>query len=75
VIDVLAAFRAVATGRKDNTYAADYETVKALQIIASEMNVAILIVHHLRKGTSDDPIDKISGTLGLSGAADSLSYS
>lgn len=61
VIDVLAAFRSITTGRKDNTYAADYETVKALQTIASEMNVAIMIVHHLRKGTSDDPIDKISG--------------
>jgi hypothetical protein len=27
-------------------------------------------VHHTRKGASDDPVEEISGTLGLAGAAD-----
>jgi len=72
VIDVLEAFRTRARG-KDNVYAADYETIKALQVIASELHVAILIVHHLRKAASDgDAQDKISGTLGLTGAADTF---
>ena len=34
--------------------------------------VAVLLVHHLRKMTSDDIMDTINGTFGLSGAADSL---
>jgi AAA domain len=69
VIDVLEAFRSRSRG-KDNVYAADYAAIKALQIIASELHVAILIVHHLRKAASDDNAqDKISGTLGLPGAA------
>jgi hypothetical protein len=73
IIDVLETFRSRATRGNDNQYAADYETIKALQAIASETNVAILIIHHVRKGAADsDPIDKISGTLGLSGGADSL---
>jgi RecA-family ATPase len=73
VIDVLEAFRSRARNGNDNTYALDYETIKALQAIASKFNIAILIIHHVRKGASDgDPIDKISGTLGLSGGADSL---
>lgn len=72
VIDVLEAFRTRARG-KDNVYAADYAAIKALQVIASELHVAILIVHHLRKAASDgDAQDKISGTLGLSGAADTF---
>jgi hypothetical protein len=65
--------RSRARNGNDNTYALEYETIKALQAIASEFNIAILIIHHVRKGASDgDPIDKISGTLGLSGGADSL---
>lgn len=36
-----------------------------------EFGVAIVIVHHTRKGGSDgDAFEKVSGTLGLSGAAD-----
>lgn len=69
VIDVLEAFRSRARG-KDNVYAADYAAIKELQIIASELHVAILIIHHLRKAASDDNAqDEISGTLGLPAAA------
>jgi AAA domain len=72
VVDVLETFRSRARGN-DNYYASDYETTKALQAIASETSTAILIIHHVRKGAADnDPIDKISGTLGLSGGSDSL---
>jgi hypothetical protein len=48
--------------------------VKALQQIASETpGLAVVIVHHLRKsGAESDAFDKLSGTLGLSGAADTV---
>jgi hypothetical protein len=40
---------------------------------ASETGVAIVIVHHLRKSAGEvDPFEKVSGTLGLSGAADTV---
>jgi RecA-family ATPase len=58
VIDVLEAFRSRARG-KDNVYAADYAAIKALQLIASELHVAILIVHHLRKAASDGDAQEI----------------
>jgi hypothetical protein len=52
-------------------YETDYHAIKGLQALASEFSVAIVIVHHTRKGGSDvDPFEKVSGTLGLSGAAD-----
>lgn len=47
--------------------------MSGLQQIASETGAAIVIVHHLRKSAADvDPFDKVSGTLGLSGAADTV---
>jgi hypothetical protein len=69
VVDVLAKFRS-ASGN-ENSYEADYGAVSELQTLASEFNVAIVIVHHIRKAGSDlDPFEKVSGTMGLTGAAD-----
>lgn len=46
-------------------------SVKALQELAGELGIGILIVHHVRKSIGEvDPFEKISGTLGLTGAAD-----
>jgi hypothetical protein len=40
--------------------------------LAAELGIAILVVHHTRKSHDQvDPFEKVSGTLGLSGAADS----
>ena len=73
VLDVLANFR---PPRGHDAYESDYGAVKDLQRIASETGVAIVIVHHLRKssanGAEADPFEKVSGTLGLSGAADTV---
>ncbi len=70
IVDVLAMFRP-ASGARDNQYEADYHAIKGLQALASKFGVAIIVVHHTRKGGSDvDPFEKVSGTLGLSGAAD-----
>jgi len=70
VVDVLAMFRPT-TGGRETLYEADYGAIKGLQALASEFHVAIVIVHHTRKGGSEaDPFEKVSGTLGLSGAAD-----
>ncbi|MGD9923657.1 MAG: AAA family ATPase [Variibacter sp.] len=71
VVDVLARFRAPAGSQ--NAYDADYAAISGLQQLAAEKNLAIVIVHHLRKSAADsDPFDRVSGTLGLSGAADSV---
>jgi hypothetical protein len=70
IVDVLAQFRP-ARGGKEQLYDSDYGAVKALQALAMEFGVAIVIIHHTRKGGSDgDAFEKVSGTLGLSGAAD-----
>jgi hypothetical protein len=69
---VLAAMRSPRTD-KQSPYEADYAAIQALQQIASDTSIAVTIVHHLRKSGSDhDPVEKVSGTLGLSGAADTF---
>jgi hypothetical protein len=68
VIDTLAKFRAGQAGK--NLYKEDYEAVEPLVELAADHNVAILIVHHLRKLGAEDPLDQVSGSMGLTGGAD-----
>ena len=68
IIDTLQMIRG--TGY-DNTYANDYRDLSALKRIADAHGIAILLIHHLRKLHDDDPMNMISGSTGLSGAADS----
>jgi len=51
-------------------YDLDYDAIAPLAAMARERNVAIVVVFHTRKGESSDPLEMVSGTLGLSGAAD-----
>src|SRR5262249_5037857 len=57
---------------KTQMYADDYSAISELQKLASKHNIAIIIVHHDRKSEADDPFDTVSGTLGLTGAADTI---
>ena len=70
VIDTLQKVRR-STGKSVNAYEADYKDVGALQRFASERNICIVLVHHLRKlKDENDPFSQISGTNGILGAAD-----
>ena len=71
VIDTLERFRKPADG-KQQLYAADTQAIASLQNIAIRYGVAILVLHHDRKAEADDPFDTVSGTLGLTGAADTI---
>jgi hypothetical protein len=72
IIDALAMIRSP-TKKKDQTqYDADYASVVALRDLAHQHGLAIVLVHHLRKQDADDAFDTISGTLGLTGAPDSI---
>ena len=51
-------------------YDADYRALVELHRLAVEKGFAVLVVHHTRKAEADDPLDTISGTLGLVGCAD-----
>lgn len=53
-------------------YDLDYDAMQPLAELARQHNVAIVVVFHTRKGDSTDPLEMVSGTLGLSGAADAV---
>ena len=69
VIDTLQRVRS--TGNDNNLYANDYQDIGLLKRLADRRQIAILLIHHLRKLHDDDPMNMISGSTGLSGAADS----
>jgi hypothetical protein len=70
IIDTLQRTRTDRNAGKQDLYQYDYKSIAPLQTIASQKNIAILIIHHLRKSDDDDPHSCISGSLGLTGAAD-----
>lgn len=71
VVDVLKQVRP-RVSRHQSVYDADYESLEALRGLAGRHGVAVLCIHHLRKAGADDPMDEISGSTGLSGAADGV---
>jgi AAA domain len=71
-IDTLAKIRPIA-GKNEQSYGFDYRTIEGLQKLAGEYRIGIVLSHHLRKASSeDDAFDDVSGTLGLTGAADTV---
>jgi hypothetical protein len=69
VIDTLARFKPRAAGRRTQ-YDEDRDAVDPLGPVAAEHGVGILLVHHLRETESDDPLDMITGSVGLTGGVD-----
>ncbi len=72
VLIAIDTFQMVRGNEKELSYANDYEEVRKLKALADEMNFSVLLVHHLRKQGDSDPLNKLSGTTGISGAADAV---
>jgi hypothetical protein len=70
LIDTLAKVRPA--NKNENRYDADYQAVADWKSLADEFDVGIVLVHHTRKQEADDPLEMISGTNGITGAADSI---
>jgi hypothetical protein len=56
----------------DVSYGADYEDLGALKEYADQRGIAILLLHHTRKADAGSAYDKISGTSGITGVADTM---
>jgi hypothetical protein len=69
ILDTLAGVKPI---RTQQGYTEDYESLTALHQLANEKGVSIIVLHHTRKMEAEDPVDTVSGTLGLSGCADSI---
>lgn len=59
--------------RSESAYAADYREMAKLKELSDKHKMCLLLVHHLRKMSDDsDVFNRISGTNGISGAADTM---
>jgi hypothetical protein len=74
IIDILQKFRDLTRARQQaSQYEAEYSALSKLQEITTEIaGLGILVLLHQRKQGADDPIDTISGTLGVGGAIDTF---
>lgn len=72
VLIVVDTFQMVRGNNGEPTYGSDYLEMQKLKRIADSQRISILLVHHLRKQGDRDPINKLSGTTGISGAADAI---
>ena len=69
IIDTLQKIRELKS--EQCSYAGDYNAMTRLKTIADRFGVAVLAIHHTRKANSVDPFQRVSGTTGLMGSADS----
>jgi len=72
IVDTLKMLRALRGGQNRNVYDADYEDVSPLTELTTQYRIALGIVTHTRKAIADDPLATVSGSFGLTGAADGV---
>lgn len=72
VIDVFTKVRGRTPLGLNSAYEADYAAISMIKRIADLYGVAVLLVHHVRKASSEDFLTTVSGTNGLAGAADAV---
>ena len=63
--------RKIRGARSQHAYADDYRAGTLLRSVLAESGT-VIAVHHNRKGESEDFLDNVSGTLGLSGSVDTV---
>ncbi len=71
VVDLLHEIRPPLDPREDR-YAYDRNMLVALNKLAEELHVCIMVIHHTRKMKGDDVFEEISGTLGITGAVSTI---
>ena len=68
VIDTLQMVRS----ETDSSYGSDYAELIPLKSLAEQLDISIVLVHHLRKAADNDPFNMISGSTGLNGCVDGM---
>ena len=77
IIDTVVKVRGNGKGSSKNAYEADSEMFSPLQRFALEKGISIVAVTHLRKtnhfnGTTEDWIERVTGSMGLTGVSDNI---
>lgn len=70
VVDTLQYIRN--TGKFTGTYSGDYHDMDALREIISGRNLTMLLITHNHKSDESDPVNRVIGSTGLTGAVDGI---
>ena len=70
IIDTLQKIRGMYKG--SNNYANDYKEMSEIKSFADKYSMAIIVIHHMKKGYESDSFNKVSGTNGITGTADTM---
>ena len=70
IIDTLQKVRGMYKG--SNNYANDYKEMSEIKKFADKYGMAIIVIHHMKKGYESDSFNKVSGTNGITGTADTM---
>lgn len=72
IVDTFSRARGNFRAGSANAYDADVQLLEPVQRMALDENIAVLFVHHDKKGASfaSDSFERLSGTMGISGSAD-----
>lgn len=72
VIDTFAKVRSV-KDKPGNVYDEDYQAMSEIKQVADDHGATIVLIHHFNKmKDADDWVDSLSGSIGISGAADGI---
>lgn len=71
IVDVLKMVRGNSRN-SESLYDGDYRALAGLASFARSRAIALVVVHHVRKMEAEDPLESLSGTNGLTGAADTV---
>ena len=70
IVDVLQRIKGRKKGNED-AYQGDYRTMTAIKALADKYGSCFICIHHLKKGRdSSDPFERVSGSNGIMGVAD-----
>jgi hypothetical protein len=71
IIDTLQNVRPTSTGKR-NPYEVDVAEIIKLQKIFKDRQVALIIIHHTHKDTTEDFVASVSGTYGITASVDTI---
>ncbi len=72
IVDTWAKISPLSPPRARTQYEVDYASLAPLKQLADTYHLSILVIHHLRKASSRDVLDEITGSTGLAGAVDGI---